>query len=109
MTKVGWQRRRLSLDKARDIAKAGGVVGIWGLGLKHPIKLWGVGIDDPTGYAKAVLALIDKLGADHIALGTDLAGVGDSGSVNSYADVRRIIQVLQESKLDGDSLAQVST
>ncbi|MFN3862130.1 MAG: dipeptidase [Roseateles sp.] len=106
--KVGWQRRRLSLDKARDIAKAGGVVGIWGFGLKHPTKLWSVGIDDPKGYATAVLALIDKLGPDHVALGTDLAGVGDSGSVNSYGDMRRVIQALQDSKIDSDTLSKVS-
>lgn len=106
--KVGWLRRRLSLDRARDIARAGGVVGVWGLGLKNPTKLWSVGIDDPKGYAKAVLALIDKLGPDHVALGTDLAGVGDGASVNSYGAVRQVIQALEGSGLDAATLAKVS-
>lgn len=105
--KVGWLRRRLSLDKARDIARAGGVVGVWGLGLKHPSKLWGVGIDDPKGCARAVLALIDKLGPDHVALGTDLAGVGDGAAVHSDGDVRRVIQALEASGLDAATLAKV--
>lgn len=105
--KVGWQRRRLSLDTAKAIAKAGGVVGVWGLGLKHPTRLWNVGIDDPKGYARAIIALVDQLGPDHVALGTDLAGIGDGGSVNSYGDVRRVIEAMQD-KLDATTLAKVS-
>jgi len=106
--KLGYLRRRLSLGKARDIARAGGVVGIWGLGMNRPSREWPVGRDDPKGYAKMVLALIDKLGPDHVALGTDLAGVGDGASVNSYGDVRRVIQALQDAKLDDATVAKVS-
>ena len=105
--KVGWMRRRLSLAKARDIARAGGVVGLWGFGLKHPTRRWQVGHDDPEGYAKAVLALVNQLGPDHVALGTDLAGVDKSAAVRSYGDVRQVIRALQGS-LDEASLAKVS-
>jgi len=105
--KVGWMRRRLSLHKARDIARAGGVIGLWGRGLKHPTPLWNVGRDDPQGYAKAVLALIDKLGPDHVALGSDMAGLGDAAAVQNYGDVRQVIVALQNS-LDERSLAKVS-
>ena len=106
--RVGWLRRRLSLATARKIADAGGVVGIWGLGLKKPNRQWPVGRDDPQGYAKVIRSLINQLGVDHVAIGTDLSGVGDSGSVNSYADVRRVVQALQSSGLDEAAVAKVS-
>ena len=106
--RVGWLRRRLSLATARKIADAGGVVGIWGLGLKKPNRQWPVGRDDPQGYAKVIRSLINQLGVDHVAIGTDLSGVGDSGSVNSYADVRRVVQALQNSGLDEAAVAKVS-
>ena len=105
--KVGWMRRRLSLDKARDIARAGGVIGLWARGLKHPTRRWNVGRNDPRGYAKAVLALIDKIGPDHVAFGSDLAGLGDAAALHSYGDVRQVIVTLQAS-LDEQSLAKVS-
>jgi len=105
--KVGWMRRRLSIDTAREIARTGGVVGVWGLGLKHPTGRWTVGRNDPKGYAKAILALMDKLGPDHVALGTDMAGVDESVAVEGYGDVRQVIQTLQGS-LDEESLAKVS-
>ena len=64
--KAGWQRRRLSLATAREIAKAGG------------------------------------------AFGTDIAGVGDSGSVNTYSEVQLVIQTLQRNGLDAAAIAKVS-
>ena len=106
--KVGWLRRRLSLATARKIAEAGGVVGIWGLGLKKTTRQWPVGRDDPEGYAKVIRSLVDQLGADHVAIGTDLSGMGESASVNSYADVRRVVQALQRSGLDETAVAKVS-
>ncbi len=106
--KAGWQRRRLSLATAREIAKAGGVVGLWGLGLKRPNRSWPVGVNDPEGYGKAMLALVEQLGADHVAFGTDIAGVGDSGSVNTYSEVQLVIQALQRGGLDAAAIAKVS-
>ena len=104
----GWLRRRLSLATARKIADAGGVVGVWGFGLKTPNRQWPVGRNDPQGYAQVIRALIDQLGADHVALGTDLHGVGESASVKNYSDVRRVIQALQDGGLDETSVAKVS-
>lgn len=106
--RLGWLRRRLSLATAREIARAGGVVGIWGLGLSRRGQRWDVGRDDAQGYARAVLATVEQLGAAHVALGTDLAGVGESASVRSYGDVRRVLQALREGGLGETGLAQVS-
>lgn len=106
--KVGWQRRRLSLATARKIADTGGVIGVWGLGLKKPTRQWPVGRNDPEGYAKVIRTLVDQLGADHVAIGTDLSGMGEGASVNSYADVRRVVQALQNSGLDEATVAKVS-
>ncbi|QPF72925.1 amidohydrolase family protein [Roseateles sp. DAIF2] len=106
--RLGWLRRRLSLANARAIAAAGGVVGLWGLGLSRPTGAWPVGRNDPKGYARALRALVERLGSDHVALGTDLAGVGESGSVNSYGEVRQVIEALQAAGLSAEALAKVA-
>jgi len=95
----GYQRRRLSLARAKAIADRGGVVGIWGFGLERPgvgRNSFPVGRDDPKGYARELAALVGQIGADHVGIGTDLAGVGTSASVNDYADVRKVVDHLQD-------------
>lgn len=106
--RLGWLRRRLSVSTAKKIADAGGVVGLWGLGLLHPTRDWEVRRNDPEGYARALRQLVNVLGEDHVAMGTDLNGLGDSGSVNSYSDVRKVILALQSSGLSEASVAKVS-
>lgn len=106
--RLGWLRRRLSITTAKKIADAGGVVGLWGLGLLHPTRDWEVGRNDPEGYARALRQLVNTLGEDHVAMGTDLNGLGEAGSVNSYSDVRKVVQALQSSGLSEASIAKVS-
>lgn len=67
-------------------------MGLLGLGLKRPNRSWPVGVNDPEDYGKAMLALIEQLGADRVAFGTDISGVGDSGSVNTFGEVQLLIQ-----------------
>lgn len=79
-----------------QIAKAGGIVGLWGRGLKRPNRSWPVGVSDPEGKGKAILEC------------TDIAGGDDSGSVNTYGDVQLAIQALQRGGLDEAVIGRVS-
>ena len=48
------------------------------------------------------------LGADHVALGTDLEGVGAGWSVNHYGHVRSVIDALQDMKLPSTVVEKVA-
>jgi membrane dipeptidase len=104
----GFLRRRLSLAHARKIAAKGGVVGLWGFGLSRPEPLWPVRQNDQFGYARELAKLVDQLGADHVALGTDIEGVGTNWSVNSYGHVRAVVEALQAAKLPSSTIEKVA-
>jgi membrane dipeptidase len=107
----GYEQRRLSIARARAIADRGGVVGLWGLGLERPNYRaggWPVGRDDPKGYAKVIAALVDRIGAEHVGIGSDLAGLGKSASVDDYAGVRRVVEHLQAMKLPASSIERIA-
>jgi membrane dipeptidase len=97
--RYGFLQRRLSLEHAKKIAARGGVIGLWGLGLSRPGSGWPVGLGDTRAYARELAKLADAIGADHVALGTDIEGVGTNWSVNNYGHVRSTIDHLQEMKL----------
>ena len=104
----GFLSRRLSLAQAKKIAARGGVVGLWGLGLSRPAFGWSVGPHDTRAYAREFASLVNKLGADHVALGTDIEGVGPDWAVNSYGDVRTVLDHLQEMKLEASVIERVA-
>jgi len=104
----GYLSRRLSLAQAKKIAAHGGVVGLWGLGLSSPNAAWSVGARDTRAYARELASLVDKLGADHVALGTDIEGVGRNWSVNDYGHVRNVLDHLQEMKLESSVIERVA-
>jgi membrane dipeptidase len=95
----GWLKRRLSLEHAKKIAGKGGVVGLWGFALSRPGSGWPVRRGDTQAYARELAGLAEKIGADHVALGTDIEGVGASWSVNNYGHVRSVIEHLEGMKL----------
>jgi membrane dipeptidase len=105
---VGYLQRRLSLALARKIAARGGVVGLWGLGLSQPGRGWPVTRSDTQGYARELARLADTLGPDHVAFGTDIEGVGPNWSVNDYGHVRRVVEHLQDMKLDPSIIARLA-
>jgi membrane dipeptidase len=107
----GYEQRRLSLARARALADRGGVVGVWASGFERPNYRrggWPVGRDDPKGYAKVIAALVAQIGAEHVGIGTDLAGLGKSTSVDDYAGVRRVVEHLQEMKLPASTIERVA-
>lgn len=78
-----WRRRQLPLDTAKEIARNGGVVGIWSLAPDIGKTI--------EAYADRMIELTEWLGEDHVAFGTDLNGLGRFGMLQGYADVRRVV------------------
>ena len=99
--------RRLSVDHAKKIAVGGGVVGLWGLGLRRPGLGWSVGQGDTRAYAAEIVKLVDRIGADHVALGTDIEGLGQDWSVNNYEHVRSVVDHLETMKLRSSVIERV--
>ena len=104
----GFLQRRLSLAHARKIAAKGGVVGLWGFGLSRPDALWQVRQNDQFGYARELAKLVELIGADHVAIGTDIEGVGGNWSVNTYGHVRGVVEALQAAKLAAATVEKVA-
>jgi membrane dipeptidase len=105
---TGLLRRRLSLDQAKKIAAKGGVIGLWAVGLERYNPKWPVAPRDYAAYGRQLALLVDKLGPDHVAFGTDIEGVGESWSLNSYEHVRNVIQVLHDEKLTSSVIEKVA-
>ena len=55
--------RFVPAELALAVAKGGGLIGAWPAG---------IGIDDLAGFVDRIVELIDLLGEDHVALGTDM-------------------------------------
>ena len=113
--RIGLLQRRLSLAQAKKIAERGGVIGLWGLGLTRPGPSrtpgqgnWTVSRGDTRGYAREIANLVSWLGAEHVGLGTDLEGVGQSWSVNNYSHVRSVVDALADLKLPAGAIEKVA-
>jgi membrane dipeptidase len=57
--------RFISADHARMVAEAGGIIGAWPAG---------IGSETLADFAEQILALVDAVGADHVAVGSDMDG-----------------------------------
>lgn len=88
---VTWKARQLPLAKAREIASAGGVVGLWAL--KADVGA------DPAVYGRRLLEMASWLGDEHVGFGTDINGLGMQALLNSYIDVRQVIEEWQARKV----------
>ena len=101
-------KRRLSLAHAKKIAAGGGVVGLWGLGFSRPGPGWAVGLGDTLGYAKEIASLVGKIGADHVAFGSDIEGLGTSWAINNYTHLRSVVDHLHDMKLGSSVIERVA-
>jgi len=106
--KYGYQQRRLSLADAKKIADRGGVIGLWGLGLSKPNADWPVGKGDTLAYARELAKLVDKLGSDHVAFGTDIEGVGPYAGINAYTQLRAVLAHLEVLKLPSAAIERIA-
>lgn len=104
----GFLKRRLSLDHAKKIAAHGGVVGLWAFGLSRPGFGWSVSPGNTQAYAREIANLVDKIGADHVGLGTDIEGVGPNWAVNDYGHLRSVVDHLEEMKLGASVIERIA-
>lgn len=78
-----WRRRQMSLDTAREIARNGGVVGLWSLTADVGKSV--------EAYAERMIELAEWLGDDHVAFGTDINGLGPFSVLSGHGDLPRIV------------------
>ena len=78
-----WRRRQLPLEMAKEIAQRGGVVGLWPLTPDVGKTV--------EAYADRMLELVEWLGEDHVAFGTDMNGLGPFSLLSGYADLKRVV------------------
>jgi membrane dipeptidase len=78
-----WRRRQLSLETAKEIARKGGVVGLWSLAPDVGKTI--------EGYANRMIELAEWLGEDHVAFGTDLNGLGPFSVMSGYGDLQGVV------------------
>ena len=60
------------------------------------------------GYARELAHLIDWIGAAHVAIASDIVGVGRNFAVNHYAQVREVIDALGALKLPASVVEKVA-
>jgi membrane dipeptidase len=106
--RYGFQKRALSIAQAKKVADRGGVVGLWGLALTRPTSAWPVAQGDQSGYARQLARLVDRIGADHVGIGSDLEGVGPNWSLDTYGHVRKAIEALEQMNLPASVVERVA-
>jgi membrane dipeptidase len=77
----------ISKDNATEIAKRGGIIGIWpSLSNYTSIK----------NYAESLIKLIEWVGEDHLAFGTDMSGLGPMAIFGEgrYEDLKKVSEHL---------------
>jgi membrane dipeptidase len=95
-THKGGRARGLSLSMGRRIAAGGGVVGIWSLASQYPTL---------DAYAGALLDGAAALGAAHVGLGTDLAGLPTGSVLSGYEGFPAIEELLAKRGVKPEEIA----
>ena len=94
-----WKARQLSLDEAKAIADAGGVVGLWAM--RSDV---GGGVE---AYAARLAEMADWLGEDHVGFGTDSNAIVNPAIAN-YADLRRVVLLWQERGMSPERIRKIA-
>lgn len=84
-SRLGFRTRLVSATHARIVADTGGVVGIW-----PPASLF----PDLAALAAGMARMVDAIGIDHVALGTDLRGLVGPSVFTSYRDLPALAHAL---------------
>jgi membrane dipeptidase len=96
-TMDGARARGLHLPVAKKIAAKGGVVGFWALG--QQFRSLG-------GMADAVIDAAQKLGAAHVGIGSDLAGMPTT-VMRTYAEFAELGEILEKRDVKGEDLDNI--
>ncbi len=95
-----WRRRQLALDTAKEIARKGGVVGLWALTSDVGKTV--------EAYADRMIELAEWLGDDHVAFGTDINGLGPNIVLSGHGDLRRVIDHWQRQGVDDARIRKIA-
>jgi membrane dipeptidase len=84
-SRPGARSRLVSIEHARVVADTGGVVGIW-----PPASIF----PDMAALAAGMARMVDAIGIDHVALGSDMRGLVGPSTLSSYRDLPLLAQAL---------------
>ncbi|HWP68954.1 MAG TPA: membrane dipeptidase, partial [Rectinemataceae bacterium] len=95
--------RYLPDDLMLEIARAGGLVGLW------PFFSGGRGVPDLRTFAEYAAHCADLIGPDHLAIGSDINGVpGNMAGYRNLFDSAKIITVLSERGFSDQEVAGIA-
>lgn len=96
--------RSLSPEQARRIAARGGVVGLWSVGVPSDS---GYPLYSVRSYANEIMRMVDLLGPEAVAFGTDIDGAGRNPVLTHYADLREVVENLAKRGLPEAALHNI--
>ena len=85
--------RALSHDQARRFAARGGVIGLWTARVKSDRNYQ---VRDADSYADEIARMVDLLGPQAVAFGTDMDGAGKDPVLSQYGDLRQVADRLAQ-------------
>ncbi|MEO7549157.1 MAG: membrane dipeptidase [Ramlibacter sp.] len=85
--------RALSQEQARRFAARGGVIGLWTARVKSDRNYK---VRDAETYAGEIARMVDMLGPQAVAFGTDMDGVGNDPTLAQYNDLREVADRLAQ-------------
>lgn len=94
----GPRSRQISPDHARLVAGTGGVIGIW-----PPASIF----PDVAALAAGMARMVDVVGIDHVALGSDLGGLVGASAFASYRDLPALASALLARGFHGDEVRKL--
>ena len=96
----GWARF-ITKEHARRVAGTGGVIGAM------PIIINQRAGDNIGGYVTHISRLVDVVGVDHVAIGTDMDGIGPGAIFTSYARWPSLADALCDHGYRPDEVAKI--
>lgn len=85
--------RALSQEQAKKFAARGGVIGLWSARVKSDPDYR---VRDAATYADEIARMVDLLGPQAVAFGTDMDGTGKDPVLSQYADLREVADRLAQ-------------
>jgi membrane dipeptidase len=96
--------RSLSPEQARRIAARGGVIGLWSVAVPGDS---GYPLYSVRSYANEIMRMVDTLGPEAVAFGTDMDGAGRNPVLSQYADLREVVENLAKRGLPDAALHNI--
>ena len=85
--------RAMPQEQAKRFAARGGVIGLWAARVKSDRNYL---VRDPDTYADEIARMVDLLGPQAVAFGTDMDGAGKDPVLSNYTDLRQVADRLAQ-------------